>query len=128
MTAKTDFLENELLDHALAVGAFTMPTAIDVSLHTASPTDTGSVAAEVSGGLYARQAVTFGAAVGGTSSNTGIVTFPTATAPWGTVTHIGLHNNTGGTMLYYGALTTSKVVDTGDTVSFAASALTVSES
>lgn len=127
MAAKTNTLENSLLDHTLAVAAFTQPTAINVSLHTASPGETGSTANEVTGGSYARTAVTFAAASGGSSANSGIVTFPTATAAWGTVTHIGLHNVTGGAMLYYGALTTPKVVDNGDTVSFAVSALTVSE-
>lgn len=129
MDAKTNYLEDALLDHVLRNTAFTSPTTVYVGLFTADPTDSGSQASEVSGGSYARVAVTFGAPSGGTVANSGIVTFPTATASWGTITHMGiLDDPTTGNMLYHGALASSKVVDSSDTVSFAIGALTVSES
>lgn len=128
MDAKTDYLEDALLDHVLRNTAYTSPTTVYVGLFTADPTDTGSQANEVTGGSYARQAVTFGAPSGGTVANTGIITFPTATASWGTVTHAAILDAvSAGNMLYKGALASSKTVDNGDTVSYAIGALTVAE-
>jgi len=113
----TDFLENELLDHTLKVGsAYGQPSYCKLALFTADPTDTGNVAAEVSGGAYARVNVVFTAASGGSTSNDADVTFPQATADWGTVTHIAIMDaTTGGNMLWHGALTASKTVASGDT-------------
>jgi hypothetical protein len=112
----TDFLENELLDHSLGVGSWTMPAVVKLALFTADPTDTGDLTNEITGGAYARQTVAFTAAGGGSTSNDADVTFPQATADWGTVTHIGVMNaTTGGTMLWHGQLTTPKTVGSGDT-------------
>lgn len=53
---------------------------------------------EVSTGSYARVAATFAAPSGGTMVNTGEITFPTATADWGTITEIALYTaSSGGT-------------------------------
>jgi hypothetical protein len=53
-------------------------------------------------------------------SNDGAITFPTATGNWGTVTHFGIFDaSTSGNLLVWGALAVSKVVNTGDTASFA---------
>lgn len=126
--AKTDYLENALLDHVLRNTAYASPATIYVGLFTTMPADDGTGGVEVTGGSYARQSVTFSAAAGGSTANSALVTFPTATAGWGTVLGIGLFDaSTGGNLLYYGALTASKTVGIGDTISFAASALTVGE-
>jgi len=90
MSALSDYLENKLLDHALGTAAYTMPT-VYVALYTSDPTD-ADTGTEVSGGGYARQTVTFNAASGGSASNAGDITFPQATADWGTITHIGLRD------------------------------------
>lgn len=125
MTAFSNFLENELLDHTLAVGSYTMPVAVYIGLYTSAVGDDNS-GTQVSGGSYARQAVTFNAAVSGSTSNSGTVNFPTATASWGTVTHFGIFDAvSGGNLLYWGALTTSKTVDNGDVFTFPAGNLTV---
>lgn len=113
MGAFTDYLENKLLDHSLGTNTFTKPTAVYLGLFTAAPGEGGG-GTEVSGGGYARQAVTFAAASGGTTSNSADITFPTATANWGTITHVALFDaSTGGNMLYYGALTSSVVINSG---------------
>ena len=71
----------------------------------------------------------WGAAVAGqpsTVSNANTVTFPAATSSWGTVTHFGICSaGTKGVadVQFFGALDTSKAVNNGDTVSFAALAL-----
>lgn len=127
MDAKSNYLEDAILNHVLRNTALTSPTTVYVALFTVAPTDTGG-GTEVSGGSYARQAVTFGAPVSGTVANSGAVTFPTATANWGTIVAIGIFDAvTVGNLLYYGNLTTSKVVDNGDQISFANGAITVAE-
>lgn len=126
MAGASDYLENELLDHILSVGSYTAPT-IYVGLYTAAPSDAGG-GTEVSGGSYARvdASSAFGAASGGSSANTGAITFPEATGSWGTVTHYGIFDaSTSGNLLIWGALDASKAVASGDTVSFAIGDLTI---
>lgn len=114
MTAFSNYLENELIDHTLRNLAYTPPTNIYVGLFTASPTD-ANTGTEVSGGSYARELITFAAPVAGATSNDALVTFTTATASWGVVTHFGLYDSvSGGNLLYWGPLTVSKTVDSGD--------------
>jgi hypothetical protein len=81
-----------------------------------NPTDAGS-GTEVSGGSYARTAVSFATASGtsGNVLNDADVTFPTATASWGVVGWIGINDAaTAGNLLYHTALDTSKTIDSGD--------------
>lgn len=128
MAGKSDFLENEILDHNLGVGAYAAPVPF-VGLFTAPPTDAGG-GTEVTGGSYARVAITgdFSAAVAGSSANTSEITFAQATASWGTVTDFGIFDAiTAGNLLYWNALTTSKSVAINDTAKFAIGALVVTE-
>lgn len=126
--AKTTYLINSMLNAVLRNTTFTSPATVYVGLFTADPGLAGSQVNEVSAGEYARQAVTFGVPGGGTSANTGLITFPTAIGSWGVVTHGAILDAlTVGNMLYHGALAASKTVDPGDTVSFAIGALTASE-
>lgn len=123
MSAASDYLELEILDHVLGKGTrdFTSPANLYIGLHTADPTDAGT-GTEVSGNAYARTAVTFNAAnqpsTGQTfADNSATVTFPTANGGnWGTITHIAVWDaSTSGNMLFHGALTASKTVNDGDT-------------
>jgi hypothetical protein len=124
----TNYLENEVLDHILGEGTrdYTSPT-LYIGLFTAvADGETGSVT-EVSGGSYARAAVDFNAASGGSATNNGDVTFTTATADWGTVTHVGIYDaSTAGNLLIYATLDTSKTVSNGDTFVIQDTNLTVS--
>ena len=84
---------------------------------------------EVTGGPYARTACTFGAASSGSLTNSGACTFPQATAAWGTITAFGIFDDaSGGNLLYYGNLTASKTINSGDQLTFAISGITVTES
>lgn len=126
MPALSLYAKNKLLDHLLGKTAYTMPTNLHVALFTSNPTDQGT-GTEVSGNAYARQPVTFGAAVNGTSANNVDVVFPIATGSWGTITHIGVYDaSTGGNMLFYGALTTSKTIGVDDQFKIASGNLTLS--
>ena len=114
MAEMSNYLENALLNATLNGTTYTAPANVYVSLWTSDPTDAGS-GTEVSGGSYARTAVTFGAPSDGASLNSADVTFPTATASWGTVGWIGINDAaTSGNLLYHTALDTAKAIDTGD--------------
>jgi len=114
MAEMSNYLENALINVTLRATSYTAPTTVYVGLFTSDPTDAGS-GTEVSGGSYARTAVTFGAPANGVTTNSADVTFPTCTASWGTVGWIGIHDaSTSGNLLYHSPLDTSKTIDTGD--------------
>ena len=120
MAALSDHAEALLLDWLMTTGSATRPTAWYVALYTAAPSDSGG-GTEVSGSGYSRQAVTFDAASspGGTTSNTGAVSFTASGGSFGTVTHIGIFDAvSGGNLLWHGAMTASKTVADGDTLEF----------
>jgi len=123
----SDYLEIKVLDHVFGKAPYTMPTAY-VGLSTADPLDTGAGLAEPAGGAYGRvttAAVDWNSAATGSISNANALTFPTATASWGTVTHFAIFDAvTAGNVLSSGALTLSKVVGSGDTVKFDVGQLT----
>lgn len=105
--------ENLLLNWVLTTGSVTRPTAWYVGLFTSDPTD-ADTGTEVSGGSYARTAVTFSVA-GNAATNTAGVEFPAATASWGTVSHLAVYDaSTGGNMIFHSALTTAKTITDGD--------------
>jgi hypothetical protein len=120
MAALSDHAEALLLDWLMTNGSATRPTAWYVALYTAAPSDSGG-GTEVSGNGYAREAVTFAAATspGGTTSNSGAVSFTASGGNWGSITHIGIHDAvSGGNLLWHGAMTASKTVNDGDTLEF----------
>ena len=105
--------ENLLLNWVLTNGSATRPTAWYVGLFTSDPTD-ADTGTEVSGGSYARTAVTF-SVTGNAATNTAGVEFPAATANWGTVSHLAVYDaSTGGNMIFHSALTTAKTITDGD--------------
>jgi hypothetical protein len=99
-----------------------------VSLHVADPGPTG--ASEVTGGAYLRQGPIAFSQLSGpeptVQGNAALVTYPAATAPWGTVSYFGIWDAmAAGNFLGSGALTVPKPVNSGDTARFAAGALTI---
>jgi hypothetical protein len=130
LSAASNYLENKILDHVLTATAFTQPSRF-LALFTGNPGETGSFTNEVStsGTAYARQAVTFAAASSGSSATNATVTFPTATANFGTITHVAVVDSDtegAGNVLFYGAVTTSKLIETGDTFQISSGNLTIS--
>ncbi len=130
--SKADYLENELLDHVFGGSDYARPATLYIALYTSAPSDSGG-GTEVSGGSYARAAVTnnttnFPAASGGSKANGTAITFAQATAGWGTVSHVGVFDAlTGGNLLYWGALTTPRTVANGDIFNFAIGDLVITE-
>jgi hypothetical protein len=126
MGSFSDYMENAVIDHMLRNQAFTPPSALYVALYTVSPTDAGG-GTEVSGGSYARQTVTLSAASAGATSNSADITFPQATADWGTIVAVGIMDAaSGGNLLAWGALTASKTVNNEDQFKIPAGNLTLS--
>jgi hypothetical protein len=151
MAAMSNYLENKLIDHVFRATSFTMPSALYIALLTTNcvDSDTGTIltagsggtGVEVTGGNYSRyqldpsttnwantQASGSGASSGttGTTSNSATVTFPTASASWGTITGIAIVDAaTNGNILFYGALSTSKTVGSGDVFQFNANQLSI---
>ena len=125
MAEFSNYLENAIIDAVLRNTSYTSPTTVYVGLFTTDTTDAGS-GTEVSGGYYARTAVTFSAPSNGVTSNSADVEFPQATASLGSVTHIGLHDAaSGGNLLFHTVLDTTKTIDSGDIFKIASGNLTV---
>ena len=82
MSAMSNYLELEILDHILGTGAYTMPSNVYVGLATGSFGEDAS-GSELSGSGYTRKVAAFSAASGGTTSNSGAIEFPAATGSWG---------------------------------------------
>ena len=139
--ALSDYLENKLIDHVFRNTAYVSPTVLAVGLFTTACSD-AAAGTEVATGAYARGSLapslvnwagTQGAAstvastgTGGQTSNNAVITFPTPSATWGTVTHMGLFDAaTAGNLLICQALTTAKTINTGDTVTFPAAAFSI---
>ncbi len=133
----SNYLRKKLLEHSLGVAAYTMPATVYLAAYTTDPTvaDTGS---EVAGNGYARQAIQFNAEGGGQCANTSLISFPKATANWGTITHYGIRDAlTAGNLLWPGRfekddvgnpgqkIATPKVIETDDTLVADAGIVTV---
>jgi hypothetical protein len=120
MAALSDYAEKLALDFLMNTQTATRPTAWYIALFTAAPSDSGG-GTEVSGNGYSRQAVTFGAAhaTAGTTDNTNAQSFTASGGNWGTITHLGIFSaSSSGNLIFHGALTTSRVVNDGDTLTF----------
>src|SRR5690348_4995243 len=97
-SGKSTTESNKILDAQLGAVAYTAPATVYIGLWAAaslSAGSTGSTAGEVSGGAYARVAVTnnatnWPAASGGSKSNGTAINFPTPTASWGTVGQVAI--------------------------------------
>jgi hypothetical protein len=135
MSAASNYLENKVLDHVLTATSYTAPGTRYLALFTntsgsaAANLEAGTLTDEVStsGTAYGRKTVTFAAASSGSSATNATVTFDAATANWGTITHVAIMDqSTSGNVLFWGAVTTSKTIETGDTFQVTSGNLTVS--
>ena len=119
-----NIIENQLLDALVGTTPYTVTTPIKLALVTANGSDSAA-GTEVTGGSYARQTITFGAASSGSISNGSAVTF--TGMPACTVVGIEIYDSAGSPKrLAYGPLTASRTVSAGDSVEFATSAVTLS--
>jgi hypothetical protein len=103
-----------------------------ISLHTASPNETGSqTTSEAAYGSYARQSVARSTAgwtvASGVVDNDSAITYPQASSGSETETHYGIGSDVSGAgnLFLWGALTVSLAVSAPITPQFAAGALDV---
>jgi hypothetical protein len=140
--AFTDFAENKVVDAVMRGQAIGTPANWFIGLDTVACTDAGG-GTEVTGNAYARVSVAASltawagtqsagstiasSGTGGVTSNNAVISFPTPTpAGWGTVVSMRIWDaTTAGNAWFCITLTTSKTINPGDTVSFAAGALTL---
>lgn len=126
MSALSDLLEVELLDHILRNESWTPASSVWIALFTTdNGLESGTITGEVSGGSYGRIEVggtsgrSFTAASAGATTNNEDWTFTTATADWGTVNYVAVMSaSTAGSVYIHGPLTAPKTVNNGDTFKF----------
>jgi hypothetical protein len=124
MSAASDYAENLALKFLLTSDTATRPTTWYVGLFTTATSDAGG-GTEVSGGSYARQPITFSVTTD-TATNASTITFPTASASWGSIGWVAIYTlSSGGNSLFHGAVTTAKTIDSGDTFQISASNLSI---
>jgi hypothetical protein len=128
MSSFTDYTENLALTYLFNTGAVTRPTAWFVGLFTAAPSDTGG-GTEVTGNGYARVSAgtISGSGTATTFTNAAAIEFAAASGGnWGTIGWAGIFTaSTGGTLLAWAPLTTSKAINDGDIFRIPASSLTI---
>ena len=139
MTAMSDYLEGQVINHIFRTSSFTKPTVLAIALCTAAPADTstGSTITEVANSYsYARQILNpldanwaAPTAGDGITSNLSTITFgPAFGGNWGTVTHVAITDSAthgAGNLLFHGALDSSAIVNDGDTFLFSVADLEI---
>jgi hypothetical protein len=120
------YLSDALLNHFFRNTATTPATTLYLALFTSDPARDGS-GTEVSGGSYARQAITFDAPSSDSIDQSAEVSFPVASAGWGTVTHWAIFDAVSSGNLYvFNSLDASVTINSGNQATFSAGACTVS--
>lgn len=105
--------ETTTLKWLFTADSVTRPTAWYLALYTVAPGEGGG-GTECSGTSYARQSFTMTVS-GDTATNAANIEYSTAGSSWGTLVAVGIFDAvSGGNLIAYGNLTTSKTVDTGD--------------
>lgn len=126
MGSLADYAENKFLDHVIGNTAMALPS-VYLAIG-AGNSDPAGLVTEVTGLSYARIAVAgaaWNAAASRTITNNGTITFATAgVGGWGTPDSWAIYDAaTGGNCLFYGDITTPKLINAGQTPSFAANTI-----
>lgn len=124
----SDFLWDEMLDHAMNDGAYTAPTWY-AGLSTTDPLADGSGVTEPTGNNYARvstAASDWNASSGEAKTNANAITFPEASGSWGEVGWLVFYDAaTDGNFLGYGALTSAETIIINQVARFPAASISV---
>ena len=128
MSAASDYLEDAVLEYFFRNDAdtFSPVATLYLALFTTDPSDDAS-GTEVTGGSYARQAIAFDAASGGSISNSSLITF--SGMPAATVTHWAIFDaSTGGNMYAHEEWDSARTYSASDDATVAAGAVTITQS
>lgn len=124
MPALTNSLANSLLNAVLRSASYISPGTVYLAAYTSAPAANGT-GTEVTGGSYARVAMTFVAPNGGVTYNVNEVDI--LGMPAVTIRGLALLDaSTGGNMLFYGSLAAPKTTNAGDTFTVKAGDLNIS--
>ena len=129
MSSFTDHTESLVLTWLLTTDSATRPTAWDVGLFTAAPSDTGG-GTEVSGSGYARVAtgtMTISGTSPTTATNAAAIEFAAASGGnWGSIGWAAIFDaETSGNMIAWAALSTARTINDGDVLRIPAGDLDV---
>lgn len=114
----SNYLEDNIINYFFRNQQVNQPGQLYIALYKTNPTD-ADTGAEVVGGAYARQRVTFVVpsqqADRATVSNQERIEFPTATAEWGEISYFGIRDSqTGGNLLVYGTFNKPTTITEGN--------------
>lgn len=113
---KTTYLKNKILEHITGKTTYTKPANTYLGLLANDPTVAGLASAEITGGSYARQQVTWGTASNGLIRNTTTITFPAM--PSSNIKYWGIYDAaTNGNLLEYYPFEVPIVIPAGQTPS-----------
>jgi hypothetical protein len=133
----TNFLEHASLDHVFGASTFTPSGTLYVALSTTTPAEDGSSFTEpATASGYARVAVTNNKTNWSTASqvstsgevhNRTVITFPTSSGNWGTISHFGIFDNptTGNLYLQAPLSGGSQTININNQISFASGTLKI---
>lgn len=142
----SNYAEKAILEHSVGRVAWTMPS-VYVGLFTTLPTDATTSYTSIeptiagspsTGSGYQRKQIVAGTTSGTwgagqltgsttTITNDAAITFNTALSSWGTIVGVGLFDAaSAGNLLWWGPLTATKTVSTGDVFQFGIGALSLS--
>lgn len=119
MSAMTNYLEDALVDHVLRNTSMSSPSDVYLALFSSDPGESGDTTDELSGSGYSRQSISFDSPSDGATQNGSSISFTNNSGGTWNVEAIGImDSDTGGEMLFYGTLDSSKTVADGDTITF----------
>jgi len=123
MAGLTNYAEDKIMGHLFGGTPYTAPSTYYCGILSVTPTDSAS-GTEITGGSYARQAISWTVTGGGTaqSASSASLTFPAATTDWGTAVSAGIYDAlTGGNLIAFETLTLAdfttanpKTINSGD--------------
>jgi hypothetical protein len=118
----SDYNEKKALDMMFSAAAYPTIATHYIALYTALPNDANASGTEVTGGSYARVAVTNNATTWPVATGTAptvkangiVITYPAPTANWGTIVGMAVYDAaSGGNELGWAPLATPQVVNNG---------------
>ena len=141
MACLSNYMEQQLLDHLFRSTAYAKPSGFYYALASGMLNETmtgtlGGLEFAATGGynrvLYLSSDTNFSAvgevSASGETQNNNAITFPTATASWGTATYVALMDSPtvgSGNLIMFGPLQTAKPIGVNDQFSFGVNQLQV---
>jgi hypothetical protein len=132
---KSNYLARAIVNHVFCgpgslnpQAGFAQPPVLYVALFTVSPTSSSAGVEVISGGYYRSVGNFAPSSVEGTTSNNVSISFPAASANWGTLVAFGVFDAaTAGNLLFFDSLLAPVFVGAGEQMSFPPGTLTARE-